>query len=174
MLRFDQLLSTAPTIAAPVRDRLQRAGIGLLGTLRADGWPRVSPIEVSFVEGGLYMGMMPGSRKCVDVRRDPRVTLLTAIADRQDLSGEGKLVGHVVELDRSDAERMLRMVADASGLDADALAGSPMFELLIGEAAWQHVDGDSWLTLSWRATDPSVIRRRARHGATGAAADVPG
>ena len=54
----------------------------MLGTLRRDGSPRVSPIEVAFHDGRLYVGMMPGSTKSLDVERDPRVSLVTAIADK--------------------------------------------------------------------------------------------
>jgi hypothetical protein len=30
----------------------------LVGTLRANGWPRISPVEALIVDGGLYLGMM--------------------------------------------------------------------------------------------------------------------
>jgi hypothetical protein len=40
-------------------------------TLRADGSPRISGIEASFVRGQLWFGSMPDARKGQDLRRDP-------------------------------------------------------------------------------------------------------
>ncbi|MGD9999246.1 MAG: pyridoxamine 5'-phosphate oxidase family protein [Ilumatobacteraceae bacterium] len=172
MLTFDQFLAAAPAVAGPISERLTAAGLGILGTTRLDGWPRVSPIEVSFVEGRLYMGMMPGSRKHADVLRDPRVSLLAPIADRNDLAGEGKLVGRLDQLDPESADRTLRAFCAAHDLDPEPLAGSPMFELLVAEAAWQQVRDDAWDTLSWSADRPDVVRHRRREGATGESTDV--
>ena len=47
----------------------------ILGTLRADGSPRLSGIETTFKDGELWLGMMPGSRKVQDLQRDPRLAL---------------------------------------------------------------------------------------------------
>src|SRR6478735_6443486 len=90
MTTFSQLDAAAPDLATPIRERLITTGLALLGTTRADGSPRVSPIEVTLHDGHLFVGMMPGSRKALDVGRDPRVCLLTPVADKDDLSGEGK------------------------------------------------------------------------------------
>jgi|GEM_PF-388736 len=171
MIHFDELLRTAPDVAEPILLRLRETGIGLLGTLRADGSPRVSPIEVAVVDDRLWLGMMPGSRKQVDVLRDPRVALLTPVRDREDVGGEGKLFGRLEPVtDRALADRLLASAAEAAGFDPDAVAGSPMFELVVDAAAWQHVAGDEWRTLSWR--EGNRLRRRRRVGATGASEDV--
>src|SRR6478609_1541568 len=95
MLTFSQLESSAPDLATPIRERFGATGLALLGTIRADGSPRVSPIEVTLHDGHLYVGMMPGSRKSLDVLRDPRISLLTPVADKDDLAGEGKLFGEL-------------------------------------------------------------------------------
>ena len=72
-ITLDELQRVAPDVAAPIVARLAATGLGILGTARADGSPRVSPIEVSIQEGRLYAGSMPGSRKAEDLRRDPRL-----------------------------------------------------------------------------------------------------
>ena len=43
-----------------------------MATLRLDGSPRISGTEVTFDDGRLLLGMMPGTRRAADLRRDPR------------------------------------------------------------------------------------------------------
>ena len=171
VLSFQDLQSTAPEIAAPMAARFGASGLGMLGTIRRDGSPRVSPIEVAFHEGRLYVGMMPASTKFLDVERDPRISLVTALADKDDLGGEGKLFGVVARVtDDALAGRILRAHAEASGFDPEALAGSPMYEVLVTGAAWQRVEDDAFVTTSWNATDG--VRHRRRDGATGEVIDA--
>jgi pyridoxamine 5'-phosphate oxidase-like protein len=75
----------------------------VLATLRRDGSPRVSGIEVEFADGELVMGMMLGSVKAQDLRRDPRLSLHAASADPpQDgpsrWLGDAKIAGRAVEV----------------------------------------------------------------------------
>jgi hypothetical protein len=65
----------------------------LIGTLRADGWPRISANEVYFVDGELLLGMMRNSRKATDLVRDPRITVMTPQAEREPSHGDFKLYG---------------------------------------------------------------------------------
>jgi hypothetical protein len=170
MMTFSELHTTAPEIAEPIAGRFRTSGLGMLGTLRRDGSPRVSPIEVAIHDGRLYVGMMPGSTKFHDVERDPRISLVTALADKDDLGGEGKLFGVAARItDAAAAARILRAAADASGFDPEAVAGSPMYEVLVSGAAWQRVEGDTFVTTSWSPHDG--VRHRRRDGATGAVVD---
>lgn len=151
MITYDALHDLAPAITTPITARLTAAGVGLLGTVRRHGGPRVSPIEVAIDDGRLYVGMMPASQKALDVARDPRYALLTPVADREDLAGEGKLFGRVEPItDQEHADDLLRAAAEVAGFDPETIRGSPMFELLVDGAAWQHLDGEVWDTLSWR------------------------
>lgn len=160
MIDFAELTRVAPEVAEPIAARIAAAGIGMLGTVRANGAPRVSPIEVGPYEGGLYVGMMPGSQKHLDAVRDPRYCLVTAIADRTDLGGEGKLFGVLDPVtDAARAQTILRHHAAGGDFDPEALVGSPMFELHIEMAAWQAVVDDAWTTLSWRVGVDGVQRR---------------
>ena len=161
MIDFNELSRLAPEVAGPIGERFAASGLGMLGTVRSNGAPRVSPIEVGPYEGGLFVGMMPGSQKHLDVTRDPRYCLVTAIADRHDLGGEGKLYGALdLVTDPVRSAAILRHHAEANGFDAEVLSGSPMFEVLIDRAAWQRVVDDAWTTLSWRHGVDGVRRRR--------------
>jgi len=52
-----------------------------MATLRRDGAPRISGTEVDFGDDGLALGMMGGSFRAADLRRDGRVALHSCTAD---------------------------------------------------------------------------------------------
>ena len=58
----------APEIARLGMARLNAARVGLLGTLRSDGSPRISPVEPYFAAGQLLVGAMAWSAKAADLR----------------------------------------------------------------------------------------------------------
>jgi hypothetical protein len=79
-----------------------------LATLRRDGSPRVSGIELEFSGGEVVMGMMPGSLKSADLRRDPRLTVHAASDDPPEENpnrwpGDAKISGRAVEVEDPDA-----------------------------------------------------------------------
>ena len=65
----------------------------MLATLRRDGSPRISGIEVTFADGQLWLGMMPDSRKALDLQRDPRFALHSAPLDADLKDGDAKISG---------------------------------------------------------------------------------
>lgn len=167
MTDFATFLRDAPAVAEPIQAKLAATGIGLLGTLRADGWPRISPVELSFQEGELIIGMMPGSRKARDLQRDVRCSLLTPVANKDDLGGEGKLFGTATEV--TDPERCRALLGAALAgagydVDLDAFEGSHVFSVAVTSAAWQLVQDDDWTTLSWKEGGPVRTRRRSGPG----------
>lgn len=70
----------------------------LLGTIRADGTPRISPCEAYIVDGDLMLGMMWESKKALDLQRDPRLTVVTPQADRSPGFGDLKLYGRAIDV----------------------------------------------------------------------------
>jgi nitroimidazol reductase NimA-like FMN-containing flavoprotein (pyridoxamine 5'-phosphate oxidase superfamily) len=97
---WNDLHAAAPEFAAACRARIERDGIALLASLRADGFPRVSGVEPLFHAGELTVGMMPGSRKALDLRRDPRCALHAATTDKEVAAGDVKLTGRAREVTR--------------------------------------------------------------------------
>ncbi|MEV4510307.1 pyridoxamine 5'-phosphate oxidase family protein [Dactylosporangium sp. NPDC049525] len=72
-----------------------------IATLRADGSPRISGIEVVFEDGELVFGSMAHARKGADLRRDPRFALHSATVDpvegaEAQWPGEAKISGRAV------------------------------------------------------------------------------
>lgn len=69
----------------------------MLGTLRKYGSLRISPVEVVFTGGQLYLGMMWRSKKALDLLRDPRCTVHSATSNRDGSQGDFKIFGRAVE-----------------------------------------------------------------------------
>jgi hypothetical protein len=78
--------------------RLNSPRVALLGTLRHDASPRISPVEPCIAEGQLLIGAMAWSRKAADLRRDPRYVLHSTVTDPDSGEGELKLSGVAVEV----------------------------------------------------------------------------
>jgi hypothetical protein len=93
MASWRDLEQGAPRIARPGRARLDQARVALLGTLRPDGSPRISPVEPYFARGELIIGAMTWSGKAHDLRRDPRCVLHSAISGPDSGEVELKLYG---------------------------------------------------------------------------------
>jgi hypothetical protein len=74
-------------------ERINASRVALLGTLRRDTSPRISPIEPYFVEDQLLIGAMTWSQKTHDLRRDRRCVLHSAITEPDAGEGEFKLYG---------------------------------------------------------------------------------
>ena len=83
----------APALARRAEKMFEKSGVILLGTIRKDGSPRISPVEPLIDKGDLFLGMMWQSLKARDLLRDPRCTIHNAIRDRFAKDGEFKLHG---------------------------------------------------------------------------------
>ena len=103
---WEEFARSAPELAKLGEDRLRTPGVALLGTLRRDGSPRISPCEVFVVDGDLMLGMMWRSRKALDLLRDPRVVVHSTLTSREGTEGDFKLSGRVREV--TDPHRRTR------------------------------------------------------------------
>ena len=104
MASWREVEAAAPELAGRARAAFDAHRHKVLATLRADGSPRVSGIEATFEGGELWLGIMPGSRKALDLRRDPRLVLHSASVDPTGddpaaWAGDAKLAGRAVEVD---------------------------------------------------------------------------
>jgi hypothetical protein len=97
-MRWEEFSRSAPELAALGMDGFREQNLCLVGTLRRDGWPRISANEVYFVEGELMLGMMPNSVKSSDLVRDSRITVMTPQCDREAKRGDFKIYGRVTEV----------------------------------------------------------------------------
>ncbi len=103
--RWEDFEGEQPMLAAVGRQRLGGPGVVLVATIRTDGAPRLSPVEPLFWKGELWLSMGWGTRKAVDLRRDPRILVHNIVTNREGSSGEFKLRGRAVEDDVAATHR---------------------------------------------------------------------
>ena len=116
MFRWADFESAAPELAAQGRELIDRQGFVLLGTIRRDGTPRISPVEARVVQGHLMLVMIRGTHKARDVLRDSRLVLNTPVFDPADPGCELKLRGRAVVVeDRDLLEATVKATEAASG-----------------------------------------------------------
>jgi hypothetical protein len=81
-----------------------------MATLRRDGSPRISGIEMEFSDGEVFVGMMPASVKFADLQRDPRVALHSAsedppTEDPASWTGDAKIAGRAIEVPEEEFKK---------------------------------------------------------------------
>jgi hypothetical protein len=98
ILRWDEFTNACPEIAEQARERFERDQLVLLGTVSRDGWPRISPCELDFVEGHMFLGMMWRSPKALDLMRGSPLVVHSVQADRRATEPDIKLSGHAKDM----------------------------------------------------------------------------
>jgi hypothetical protein len=116
VFRWADFEGAAPDLAVRVRELIDRSGFVLVGTIRRDGTPRISPVEARVVQGHLTLVMIRGTHKAHDVLRDSRLVLNTPVFDPADPGCELKLRGRAVVVeDRGLLEATANATEAASG-----------------------------------------------------------
>jgi hypothetical protein len=99
MATWQTLRALAPEIVNVGEDRLRQFHLAMLGTIRADGTPRISPVEPYIGSGELLIGLIRRSAKARDLLRDPRCTLHSIVVDPDAGDPELTLRGRFLEVD---------------------------------------------------------------------------
>src|SRR5437016_2018057 len=110
MAWWEDFVAEQPEFAARVKALFAARKHCTLATLRRDGSPRISATEVDFGGGGLWLNSMPGARKALDLRRDPRFALHCPTEDAPEddpgsWPGDAKLAGRAHEIGDLEAHR---------------------------------------------------------------------
>jgi hypothetical protein len=145
----------APELARAVHARFDANLHSILGTLRADGAPRLTGLEVHLGEGELWLAMMPDSRKADDLHRDPRFALHSA-PDVTLADGDAKVGGHAELVD--DAHTIARFVARLP--QELPQSGMALFRADLRDASLARVEGDEMVIDIWRPGGPPRQVRR--------------
>ena len=154
-MRWEEFAAACPELGKLGEERLLGPGVALLGTIRRDGSPRISPCEAYVVDGDLMLGVMWRSMKALDLLRDPRIVVHSIVTSREGTAGDLKLSGSVVDVPEPE-----RREAYADTLEA-AIDWRPkdpyhLFAVDI-ESAGFTIFGDETYALAW---DPKGGLRR--------------
>ncbi len=155
----------ATEIAATAERLFEKSGVILLGTIRKDGSPRISPVEPLIVDGELQLGMMPRSLKARDLRRDPRCTVHSAVSDRMAKDGEFKLHGHAINVPEPEKRRRYeKALFEKIGWSPEGM-DYPLFSIEIASAAFFINLDEERKIKRWRAGEkPQEFRQGVEGG----------
>ena len=148
---WQQFASAEPELAALGVAMFGRTGLALVGTLRRDGWPRISPVEPFIADGQLYLGMMWQSVKALDLLRDPRCVVHSTVSDREGSEGEFKVYGRAVEVISLDERRRFGEAVYAAighGLEEPEFH---CFAIAIESVAFSQLRGEEFHRQVWKA-----------------------
>src|SRR5438552_5608037 len=147
-MRWDEFAAECSELAALGEERLRGREVCLLGTLRRNGFPRISPVEPEFVDGELMLGMMWRSPKALDLLRDPRCVVHSVVSDRMGTEGDFKLYARAVDV-REPERRAAYRAAIKARIDWEPEEpGFHLFALDVDSAGYV-VFGDERYGLAW-------------------------
>jgi hypothetical protein len=138
--RWSDLESEQPHLAEVGRRRLAAPGVVLVGTIRRDGSPRISPVEPLLWKGELWLSMGLGSLKARDLRHDPRILVHSIVTSRDGRDGEYKVRGWAVaEPDRNVQAAFAHEAAARLGWEPE-VGKFHLFRVAIGDVTFVHWD----------------------------------
>lgn len=162
MTTWREFTEAAPRIAMIFARRLAAAGnLCMLGTLRSDGFPRISPMEPRIFEDQLWIAGMPHTTKFADLARDPRFCLHTATVDTHVADGDAKLWGVVRDVpDTALRQRFATALFEETGFDIRGQEFDHFYAADITSASSVEVgDGHMDVTI-WRPGAPERVVRK--------------
>ncbi|MER7494790.1 pyridoxamine 5'-phosphate oxidase family protein [Streptomyces pharetrae] len=138
-----------PELAKTVEERFGAFTHHILATLRRDGSPRTTGLEVRFLDGELWLGMMPNSLKALDLRRDPRFALQANPGEGTGMGGgDVRISGRAFEV--TDPE-----VKAAYTKEVEPPEQFHLFRTELTEVTRTYVENDTYLVLQvWKPGAP--------------------
>ncbi|MFG2128164.1 pyridoxamine 5'-phosphate oxidase family protein [Streptomyces sp. NPDC048751] len=148
-------VTAEPDLAALVEERFGAFTHHVLATLRRDGSPRTSGLEVRFLHGELWLGMMPDSLKALDLRRDPRFALQANPGEGTGMGGgDVRISGRAIEVEDP---------AVKSGYVKEVEPPEPfhLFRTELTEVVRTYVEDDTYLVAQvWKPGEPVRTLKR--------------
>lgn len=150
MARWQDVVESEPGFAAEVERVFDAHRHKTIATLRRDGSPRLSGLELGFTAGDVTFGMMPRSRKAGDLRRDPRAEVHSAsflVEGEEAWVGDARISGRAREV--TDAEERARYTDTP-------VAAYPLFVLEVDRVVRIVVEGSPphLIVRTWRPGRP--------------------
>lgn len=114
-LSWTEFTAAAPALAARARGLLEQFGFVFVATVRSDGSPRISPVEVYLVRDRLMVASIAGSQKADDLEHDPRLTIQSPITRADRPEPELKLRGTALPVEEEQRKATADAIATRSG-----------------------------------------------------------
>lgn len=159
-------VAAEPELAAVVEARFGAFTHHTLATLRKDGSPRTTGLEVRFRNGELWLGMMPDSFKALDLRRDPRFALQANPGPGMEMGGgDVRIGGQAFEVDDPAVKAAYGDEGEDKG-DATSEEVKPpepfhLFRTELTEVVRTYVEDDEYLVVQvWKPGEPVRTLRR--------------
>ena len=111
--------------------------------------------------GDLWLGMMPDSRKALDLRKDGRFALHSATTDKQVTEGDARIAGVAIEVDDEATFSQFRAAfAEHAGYPPPEgpfqLFRADVHEMSLIKPGGDHLDIDFWRA----GQPPTRVERR--------------
>jgi pyridoxamine 5'-phosphate oxidase-like protein len=149
LMNWAAFTTAEPSLAGLVEERFGAFTHHVLATLRKDGSPRTTGLEVRFLNGELWLGMMPDSLKALDLRRDPRFALQANPGQGQSMGGgDVRISGRAIEV--TDPEVKAKYTEEVEPPEPFHL-----FRTELTEVARTYVEDDKYLVVEvWKPGEP--------------------
>ena len=158
MASWHNFMLAVPEFAAVVREGLESGPYALLGSIRADGHPRISGVIVTFSDDELWVGMPASSLKTADLARQPKMSLHSSVSASATAQGDVKLSGTAVPIGGADEE--FGHFAEAAGREIDP-AATAVYRIVLHDASQVRLSEarDHHIIESWRDGQQSTLVR---------------
>lgn len=151
MARWEDVLAAEPDLAERARTAFDAHVHKTIATLRRDGSPRISGIEIRFAEGDVWIGSMKRAVKALDLQRDPRYALHSGSDEPDAWQGDAKIAGEAEEI--HDQAVLDRVYPPDEDEPERKLEDMYLFRLEISELVWTGLNEarDALIVDSWTA-----------------------
>ncbi|WP_433521354.1 pyridoxamine 5'-phosphate oxidase family protein [Nocardia pseudovaccinii] len=145
---WSRVAETAPEFAAETAALFRAFPNKTLATLRKDGSPRLAAIELWMTEEHAVVILMAQSAKARDIRRDPRISVLSGSSGASDVPvwPTARISGRVAPVAEAALEASL---LEAAGVPAEFGAGS-VFLIDIDEVVITRIGDNTMETVLWK------------------------
>ncbi|MFF0199131.1 pyridoxamine 5'-phosphate oxidase family protein [Streptomyces sp. NPDC005017] len=152
---WETFTTAEPELARTVEERFGAFTHHILATLRKDGSPRTTGLEVRFLGGELWLGMMPDSLKALDLRRDPRFALQANPGEGTGMGGgDVRISGRAVEVDDPGTKAAYRK-------EVEPPEPFHLFRTELTEVVRTSVEDDKYLVVQvWKPGEPVRALKR--------------
>ncbi len=159
-MTWEEFRESSEELAELGEKRFNADGVVLVGTLRKNGYPRISPVEALFHKGQLYLGMMWQSRKALDLIRDPRCTVHSGKADRHLKDCDFKVFGKAIDVqNKRERKSYCNALQQKIGWSPDGMKFH-LFKIDVESAAAVTSERDALYIRVWSAAKPTIVRTK--------------